>query len=307
MNSTRRPLDAVAVSVMLTLCLVWGLSQVATKTAAEGISPVTQAAIRSAVATVLLFGWAGVRGIPLFGKDGTLVPGVLAGLLFGAEFVFIFLGLQWTDAARMVVFIYLAPCFTAVGLAWFVPGEHMRPRQWAGVLTAFVGLLLAFADAFSSARTTLLGDLFGLMGGAVWAATTVLVRASRLSSASAGKTLFYQLGVSAVMLAVLALVLREPGVTKLTPLVIISLAYQCVIVAFASFLAWFWLLTRYLASRLSVFTFLTPLFGVAAGVILLDEPITPPFLGAALLVVAGIYLVNSTGPAVENVPEPVQK
>ena len=295
MNSARKPLDTSAVALMVILCLVWGLSQVATKTALEGISPVTQAAIRSAVATLLLFGWTRLRGILLFGRDGTLVPGVIAGLLFGAEFVFIFLGLERTDAARIVVFVYLAPCFTAVGLAWFVPGERLAARQWAGVLVAFAGLLLAFADAFSSARATLLGDLFGLLAGALWAATTVVVRATKLSSISAAKTLFYQLAVSAVMLAVLALVLREQGVTRLTPLVLLSLAYQCVIVAFASFLAWFWLLTRYLASRLSVFSFLTPLFGVAAGVILLNEPVTAPFLGAALLVGAGIYLVNSPG------------
>ncbi len=295
MNPARKPLDATAISIMVLLCLIWGLSQVATKAASEGISPVAQAAFRSAVATVLLFGWARLRGIPLFARDGTLMPGVLAGLLFGAEFMFIFLGLAWTDAARMVVFIYLAPCFTAVGLAWFVPGERLNLRQWAGVLTAFGGLMLAFADAFSSARATLLGDLFGLIAGALWAATTVLVRSTKLASISAAKTLFYQLAVSAVMLAVVALLLREPGVTKLTPLVVLSLVYQCVIVAFASFLAWFWLLTRYLASRLSVFSFLTPLFGVAAGMILLGEPVTPVFLGAALLVGAGIFLVNTPG------------
>lgn len=295
MSSARKPLDARAIALMVLLCLVWGLSQVATKTASQGISPLTQAAIRSAVASVLLFGWAAWRGVALFGRDGTLVPGVLAGVLFGAEFVFVFLGLGWTDAARMVVFIYLAPCFTAVGLAWFVPGERLNGRQWIGVVTAFGGLLLAFADAFTSDRATLAGDLCGLAAGAFWAATTVLVRATKLSSISAAKTLFYQLAVSAVMLAVLALAFREPGVTRLTPAVIVSLAYQCVIVAFASFLAWFWLLTRYLASRLSVFTFLTPLFGVAAGALMLDEPVSGAFLGAALLVGAGIFLVNYPG------------
>lgn len=293
MESARKPLDAAGVAVMLVLCLIWGLSSVSTKVAIEGITPVTQAAIRSAVAAVLLLGWAAMRGIPLFGRDGTLVPGLVAGFLFGGEFVFMFIGLQWTDAARMVVFVYLMPCFTAVGLAWFVPGERMNARQWAGVLVAFGGLALAFADAFTSARSTLAGDLFGLIGGMLWAATTVLIRASKLSSISATKTLFYQLGISAVMLAVLALVLREPGVTNLTSLVAWSMAYQCVVIAFASFLAWFWLMKRYLASRMSVFTFLTPLFGVAAGVILLGEPVTPAFLGAALLVGAGIYLVNS--------------
>ena len=293
MNATRKPLDATAIALMVLLCFIWGLSQVTTKLAAEGVSLVTQAALRSAVAAALLFAWMRLRGLPLFDRDRTLVPGVVAGLLFGGEFVFIFLGLGHTDAARMVVFVYLAPCFTAIGLAWFVPGEKLNARQWLGVFTAFGGLVLAFADAFSSARGTLLGDLYGLVGGVLWAATTVLIRATRLAAISAGKTLFYQLAVSAVMLAALAVAFGEHGVTKLTPVVVLSLLYQCVIVAFASFLAWFWLLTRYLASRLSVFSFLTPLFGVAAGVILLGEPVTAAFLGAAVLVGAGIFLVNS--------------
>lgn len=283
----------MAMALMVLLCLTWGLGQVATKLAAEGVSLVTQAAIRSAVATVLLFAWTRARGIPLFGRDGTLGSGILAGLLFGGEFVFMFLGLAWTDAARMVVFIYLNPCFTAIGLAWFVPGERMNAKQWAGVLVAFGGLVLAFADGFFTSRGTLQGDAFGLIAGLFWAATTVLIRATKLSAISAGKTLFYQLGVSAVLLAALAVALGEPGVTKVTPVVVASLVFQCVIVAFASYLAWFWLLTRYLASRLSVFSFLTPLFGVAAGVILLGEPVTAAFLGAAALVGAGIFLVNS--------------
>lgn len=297
MNPARKPLDASAVALMVLLCLIWGMGQVAVKLATEGISLVTQAAIRSAIATVLLFGWAKWRGIALFGRDDTLGAGVLAGLLFAAEFVFIFLGLAWTDAARMVVFIYLAPCFTAVGLAWFVPGERLDAKQWLGVLIAFGGLALAFADAFSSSRATLLGDAFGLVAGALWAATTVVIRSSKLSAISASKTLFYQLAVSAIVLAVLAVALGEPGVTRLTPIVIASLVYQAVIVAFVSYLAWFWLMTRYLASRLAVFSFLTPLFGVAAGVIILHEPVTPVFLGAALLVGAGIFLVNNPGDA----------
>lgn len=295
MNAARKPLDTTAIALMVLLCLIWGLGQVAVKLAVEGVSLATQAAIRSAVATVLLFGWTLFRGIPLFERDGTLWPGLLAGLLFGAEFVFLFLGLAWTDAARMVVFIYMAPCFTAVGLAWFVPGERMNARQWAGVLLAFGGLVLAFADGFANSRGTLLGDAFGLAAGLLWAATTVLIRATRLSGVSAGKALFYQLGVSAVLLAVTAVALGEPGVTKLTPTVVASLFFQCVIVAFLSYLGWFWLLTRYLASRLSVFSFLTPLFGVAAGVLLLGEPVTAAFLGAAALVGAGIFLVNTPG------------
>lgn len=291
----RKPLDGLAIGLMVLLCFTWGLGQVATKLAADGVSLLTQAAIRSAVATVLLFAWARLRGTPLFERDGTLVAGLLAGLLFGGEFVFIFIGLAWTDAARMVVFIYLAPCFTAIGLTWFVPGERMNARQWAGVLVAFGGLALAFGDAFSTSRGTLAGDLFGLIAGLLWAATTVLIRATKLAAISASKTLFYQLAVSAVLLALLALLRGESGVTKLTPLVFASLFYQSVIIAFVSYLAWFWLLRHYLAARLSVFSFLTPLFGVAAGMIILGEPVTAVFLGAALLVGVGIFLVNSPG------------
>jgi len=294
LNATRQPLDAQAIALMLLLCLVWGLGQVAVKLAVEGVSLVTQAAIRSAIATVLLVAWARWRNIPLFGRDGTLGIGIVVGLMFGGEFVFIFLGLAWTDAARMVVFIYLSPCFAAVGLAWFIPGERLGARQWAGIAVAFCGLALAFADGITSSRSTLLGDAFGVLGGLLWAATTVVIRATKLSVISASKALFYQLGVSAVMLAALAMAMGEPGVTRLTPVVIASLFYQSVIIAFASFLIWFWLLKRYLAARLSVFAFLTPLFGVAAGVLILREPITAVFAGAALLVGAGIYLVNSS-------------
>lgn len=294
-DSARHPLDAPAIALMVLLCFIWGLGQVATKLAAEGVSLVTQSAIRSAIATVLLYAWTVFRGVRLFGRDGTLGLGLLAGVLFAGEFLFIYAGLAHTDAARMIVFIYLTPCLTALGLAWFVPGERLNARQWWGVLIAFGGLVLAFADGFGTSRSTLLGDAFGVIAGVLWAATTVLIRATRLASIAASKTLLYQLAVSAVVLAALAVALGESGVTNLTPMVVASLAYQSVIVAFASYLAWFWLLQRYFAARLSVFSFLTPLFGVAAGMIVLDEPVSATFAGAAVLVGAGIALVNSPG------------
>jgi len=278
---------------MVVLCMCWGFQQIAVKIAAAGISPIMQAGLRSIIAAVLLLAWAQLRRIPLFGRDGTLAGGLMAGALFAAEFVFIYAGLAHTAASRMVVFIYLAPCLTVLGLQWFVPGERLNAGQWTGVALAFLGIVLAFADGFSTAAgSTLIGDVFGVIAAALWAATTVLVRSTRLGSASAAKTLFYQLAVSALLLPLVSLAAGEAGVFALTPKVVASLVYQSVIVAFASFLAWFWLLTRYLAGRLAVFSFLTPLFGVAFGVIFLDEPLSAAFVGAALLVGAGIVLVN---------------
>jgi drug/metabolite transporter (DMT)-like permease len=291
--SERKSADALAVSMMVVLCMCWGFQQITIKIAAAGISPMMQAGLRSIIATALLLAWAKLRRIPLFGRDGTLAGGMAAGALFAGEFVFIYTGLAYTTASRMVVFIYLAPCLTALGLQWFVPGERLNASQWTGVVLAFLGVALAFADGFSTALgSTLTGDAFGVIAAALWAATTVLIRSTRLTSASATKTLFYQLGFSALALPLASVVAGEPGVSALTPKVVASLAYQGVIVAFASYLAWFWLLTRYLAGRLAVFSFLTPLFGVAFGVIFLSEPLSAAFLGAALLVGAGIVLVN---------------
>jgi drug/metabolite transporter (DMT)-like permease len=251
-----------------------------------------QAALRSIAATLLLLAWARLRGIALFERDGSFRPGILAGLLFGAEFVFIYAGLQYTNASRMIVFVYTTPPLTAFLLHFFVPGERLRAVQWAGVLVAFAGLALAFADGFLVAGDTYIGDLCGVVAALLWASTTVVIRASSLSRTSATKTLFYQLAVSALMLPLASWLMGEKGIVALTPLAVASLAYQAVVVAFASYLAWFWLLTRYLAARLSVLSFLTPMFGVLFGVLLLSEPLTGSLAAAALLVGAGIVLVN---------------
>src|SRR5574341_2189672 len=211
---------------MVLLTGLWGFQQVAIKLTAPDVSLVMQAGIRSAIATVLLLAWALWQRIPLFGRDGTLVAGIAAGLLFGFEFVFIYGGLEYTAASRMVVFIYLAPVLTALGLHWLVAGEKLARSQWLGVAVAFAGIALAFGEAFAAARASLLGDFFGVLAAALWAATTEIGRASSLARVSASKTLFYQLAVSAPLLLAASALLGEKGVVALTPLALASLAYQ---------------------------------------------------------------------------------
>lgn len=288
----RLPVDTTAASFMVGLCFVWGFTNVFSKLAAPDISLVMQAGLRSLIAVALLMLWAHYRGIPLYARDATLGAGILAGALFAGEFLFVFAGLAHTGASRMTVFVYLAPCFTALGLHWFVPSERLNAAQWTGVWLAFAGMALAFADGFAQERAALLGDAFGVIGAILWAATTVVIRSTRLNAASAAKTLFYQLAAAALTLPIASVLIGEPGIVAVTPLAVANLVYQGVVVTFASYLVWFWLLTRYLAGRLSVFAFLTPLFGVAAGVAVLGEPLRPVFVGAVALVGVGIYLVN---------------
>ncbi len=292
---SRRPLDRAAIGLMVVLCAAWGLQQVVIKLTAPLMGAVLQAGVRSAVAALLVFGFAAWRGTPIWQRDGTLGAGLLAGLLFGAEFFCIFVGLGHTTASRMAVFLYTAPIFTAIGLHFTVAGERLHRGQWLGVILAFCGMVLAFADgmtATSAHGSTLAGDALGVVAGLLWAATTVVVRATPLASAPASKTLLYQLAVSGVLLLAMALIAGQAEGVQVNGMVLASLFYQSVLIAFASYLAWFWLLRRYLASRLSVFSFLTPLFGVAFGVVLMHDAVGPRFAVAALLVLCGIVLVN---------------
>ncbi|HXF18470.1 MAG TPA: DMT family transporter, partial [Burkholderiales bacterium] len=189
----RKPLDSVALSTMVLCCFVWGFTNVVIKFAASDISPVMQGGLRSVLATALIVSWARMRHIPLFQSDGTFRAGLVAGALFAGEFLFVYAGLAHTGASRMVVFLYTAPCLTALGLHWCVPGERLHSVQWFGVLLAFGGIVAAFGDGFASSPASLLGDAFGVLGGIFWAATTVWIRATGLTRISAAKVLFYQL------------------------------------------------------------------------------------------------------------------
>jgi drug/metabolite transporter (DMT)-like permease len=293
MSQRHSHLDALAIGMMVLFSATWGLNQVAAKVANDSISPLLQAGLRSAGAALLLYLWCVMRRIPLFGRDGSLRAGILAGLLFGGEFGFIFWGLQYTTASRGVLFLYTSPFVVAAGLHWLVPSERLRPFQIAGLGLAFAGVFAAFVEGLHGGRDSQwIGDAMMFIAAILWGASTVVVRSTVLSRVGASKTLLYQLAVSATGLLLASWLAGEQGFTNPTALGWASLAWQTVVVAFASYLGWFWLIAHYPATRLAAFSFLTPLFGIAFGAILLGEHITP-LLGVALVLVAfGLWLVN---------------
>ena len=281
---------------MLVLCLLWAMQQIALKATAEDFSPVLQIALRSAVAAACVWLYMRYRGERMEFADGIWKPGMVIGLLFGLEYLLVGEGLRLTSAAHIVVFLYTAPIFAALGLHWKLPSERLAPRQWLGIALAFVGIAVAFVVRDGSApqgdlARMVLGDLLGLLGGLAWGATTVVIRATPLSSLSASQTLMYQLLGAFALLLPSAFLLGQTTFNP-TPFVLAEFAFQCFIVSFASFLVWFWLLRHYLASRLGVFSFLTPLFGVVLGAWLLGEQIEPSFVVGACMVLAGIVLVS---------------
>jgi drug/metabolite transporter (DMT)-like permease len=300
------PMDTTATAVMLVLCAVWALQQVSLKAVAPHANPMLVVALRSVVALGLLAILMRQRGEALLTTRWR--PGLLAGTLFGLEYLLVTEALRWTSASHVVVFLYTAPLFAALGLHLGLPAERLGRRQVVGMLTAFLGIALAFGGVPSTAPTgpaqAWWGDALALMAGVAWGATTVTLRCTRLASAPATETLLYQLAGAAV-LPTLGTALTGNWWLDNTPTVWAHVGFQALVVSFASFLVWCWLLRRYLASRLGVLSFLTPVLGVLLGVVLLGERITPGFASGAACVLVGVVVVSWTPtPRYHGCPDP---
>ena len=294
MNASTRPrkdhLDALAVGILLMCCLFWGFQQVMVKVTVAELPPVFVSAVRGVGATLLLWLWCRWRGVRLFERDGSLWAGLLAGSLFAVEFAFIYLGLQNTSASRLTVFLYTSPFWVAALLPLFIRSERLRPVQWLGMVCAFAAVVFALREGFGSGDAT--GDLMGLAAGALWGLTTVAIRATNLTRISAEKLLFYQLAVSTVVLGLLSHGMGEPWDTPWSGFAIGSVVVQTVVGAFASYLAWMWMLGHYPATKISAFVFLTPLFALLFGMLWLGEAVTLTLVISLTLVAVGIVLVN---------------
>jgi drug/metabolite transporter (DMT)-like permease len=294
--SAERPLSPGAVALMLMLCVSWGFNQIAVKLALPDIPPMLQAMIRSVGALPVLLLIARFRGVKIFERDGTLGAGLFAGVLFGIEFVLIFRGLLLTSASRAVVFLYTAPFFVALGSYQFL-GERLRASQWGGLALSFAGVALAIGVPQPNVDANVLfGDLLIVGGGAMWAATTLIVKATPLLRAPPEKALGYQVALSIPILGLAAWLSGETITRVPGPLALSLMVYQAIWVVGLTFLIWFMLVRTYSASKLSAFTFITPLFGVVASYLIMHDTLTLAFGAAAVLVIAGLYLVNRPSP-----------
>ena len=279
-------------ALLMLLCAIWGVGQVAVKVGNSGISPLLGAGIRSAGSALLICLWAWITGVRLIPRQPRYGYGAVLALVFAAEFFLIFSALAIANVARATLFIYLAPFVVTIGAHFLLPGDRLRGAKLLGLVCAFTGLVIAFADGLTMPdRRELLGDVMALGGAVLWGASTLVIKA-RGAGLSPATTLFYQLAGSTVVLLVLSVASGEARVTSLRPAVVGAMLYQIVIVAFASFLAWFRMLERYSASALSAFSFWTPIFGAVASGVLLGEAVTPALAVSLVLVAAGIYLVN---------------
>ncbi len=293
MNDTSRAPGLGVMAVVVVLCAIWGVNQVAIKFGNTGISPLWQAALRSAGGAILVLLWARFRGIPIFERDGTLAGGIAAGLLFGTEFGLLYWAIEFTTAARSVVLLYTAPISLAIAAHFLLKGDRLTPRKILGLTACFLGVALLFADSLTLPdRKGLIGDALAFAASLFWSASTIVIKRSNLATARGEKIGLYQYAVSAVLLGTVALLMGERGIFDPTPLAIGALAFQIVIVVFVSYTIWFALVPVYRASSLASFSFLTPVFGVFAAHLLLGEELKPVLVMSLALVGFGIWTVN---------------
>ncbi|WP_086479342.1 DMT family transporter [Oceanospirillum sanctuarii] len=293
---TRKSMDFFAFSLMVGFCLVMAFQQVLLKAVATDLAPVFQIALRSGIGAVL------IGMLMIYNRQGmrlsaeNRIPAMTIGTLFALEYLMLGEALNYTSAGHAAVFLYTSPIFAAIGLHWKVAGERMSALQWLGIIMAFIGIVISFLGQGETQEINsdvLWGDFLALCGGAAWGLTTVVVRSTGLSNLPAKETLLYQL-VGAFIILVAWAIYADQAYFNPTTDVLLSLAFHGVIVAFLSFLLWFWLLTQYKASQLGTLSFLTPLFGVLLGAWFLGETIEASFVMGAGLIITGIILVNAS-------------
>jgi drug/metabolite transporter (DMT)-like permease len=278
-------------ALVIMLCLIWGIQQVALKDVAGNVAPVMQLTIRFAGASIVFGMWVFIREGRRAFKDGTLPSGLLLGLLFALEFIFAGQSLVHTTAAHSIVFLYTAPIFTALGLQ-FLPEEQLSRLQWAGIGMAFIGIVVAFLGFGGLRMSTLLtGDSLALLAGMSWGLSNVVLRRGRVGGAKTAKTVLYQVGTATVVLGAFASATGQTQV-ELSKMTVLVLLFQTLVIAISSYLVWFWLLRHYLTSRLMLLSLLTPLFGVLFGAALMDDPISLHFALGGGLVLLGILIVT---------------
>jgi drug/metabolite transporter (DMT)-like permease len=283
-----------AIIAVLIITMVWGSNMAFVKLASRDIAPLFMAGIRSMVAAVCLYIWMKAKGLALFPSRIIVFHGVVAGLLFGTEFGLIFVGLKYTLASRGYVILYVAPFFAAIGAHFFLVDDRFNRWKIFGLILAFGGLIVLFLKNLGMfSFVALPGDILFLFAGASWGATTVYIKKYLAQRAEPLQILFFQLFFSTPFLFVLSLAFEDTVVTGFSLLTAVSLFYQCILVAFLSYLGWFVLVSRYPVSLLHAFSFFTPVFGVIfSGILILGEAISPNLILALIMVSLGMILVN---------------
>ena len=287
-------IDTSGAALLVFVSILLGLNQVIVKLVNSGMNPVFQAGMRSACAIAPVLVWAlwQRRKLPL--SDGRLLPGLFCGLAFALEFFLLFQAIEFTTVARSSIMLYTMPVWLAGFAHFLVKGETMTRNRAIGLALAMSGIAVAMlgngTDSLAG-QHALQGDLMAIGSALCWTAIALAARLTKLSGSTPEMQLLYQIMVSAPVLLAVSM-FYAPAFREMTPLLWGLFAFQVLGIVTFSFMLWFWILKVYPTSDMASFSFLTPLFGVLFGWLILGEPLTANVVVALVLVGAGIWLVN---------------
>lgn len=286
-------IDTFGAVSLIIFALFLAFNQVVIKITNEGFQPVFFAAVRSFGSALLVGGWIALRGGSVRLERRHIGPALGIGAVFAVEFLCLFAALDLTTVTRSSIIFYTMPVWLSLAAHFLLSGERITRARAIGLALAFCGMAWAMGARGSGggAEGALLGDMLALGGAIGWAGIALIARGTALRELRPQVQLFYQLSVSAPILFVAAFAfgpfLREPEAIHVA-----GLAFQIVLVSGAAFLAWLWLLSIYPASGVASFSFLSPVFGIVLGHVILGESAGPALLGAGALVAAGLVLIN---------------
>ncbi|HJL61711.1 MAG TPA: DMT family transporter [Pseudomonadales bacterium] len=285
-------IDTLGAVLLISMSVILGLNQVFVKIVNDGLQPVFQAGLRSFFGLFLVLVYALLMRKRLSIGDGSFWPGMLSGLFFTAEFILLFEGLDRTTVSRASIMFYIMPVWVAIAAHFLIPGEKLTLIRVLGLILAISGVAVALVvNNSGTTEGTLAGDLLCLSASLFWAGIALVARISRLSQSIPEMQLLYQLVVSSIVMLAIAPFFGEL-VRDLTPTIVFIFSLQVILVVCISFLVWFWILSIYPASDMASFSFLTPVFGVLFGWLILGDELTYSILAALILVGIGITLVN---------------
>ncbi|WP_037372332.1 DMT family transporter [Salipiger mucosus] len=289
--TTRRAMDMAGAAGLFGFSTLLAFNQVVIKVTNAGFSPVFAAGLRSVISLAVIGLWLLLRRRSLGAMRRSVGGGLLVGLFFSAEFLMLFTALDLTTVARASIIFYSMPVWLALAAHFVLPGERLSPVRALGLGLAMLGVAWALYDPGSQGFGDWRGEALALAAALCWAGIALTLRLSRVSEIPPEGQLVWQLAVSALVLTAVAPlfgpVLRAPEALHVTGLV-----FQGVAVSGLGFLAWLFLLSRYRASDVAAFSFLSPVLAVGMGWALLDEPVGPGLLGALALVAVGVVLIN---------------
>jgi len=289
---SQKPMDLRGSAMAVILSLIFGSNALAIKISLIGIPPAASAAIRFAIASIIIYFYARYKKVDLTLSAKKWGHVAALGFFFGVQFTIFYAGINYTTVSHAAILLNTQPFFVAVLAHFFLAGDKLNMRKIVGIALALAGVVIMFYQREAGAYSEyLLGDVLVLIAALFWAIQTIYIK-RWLNDWNNFHLVLHPIAIGIVVLIIFHLIFEGNTILILSRDVIISILYQSVLVAGIGYLAWTTLLLKYEATQLSTFIFLMPVSGVLLGIMFMNDPVTYRLIGGLLFIVLGIFVVN---------------